>query len=452
MSPPGRRTPARSQDAVTTPLWYPQLPDDEAAEQVSRAFEAAYGRRPDGVWAAPGRVNLIGEHVDYNAGRCLPLALPHRTYVALAVRDDRTIRAHSPGLRRGSTAGPRRGSTAGPRRGSETRGALDDDTWWEGSLEDVAPGRVQGWAGYVAGIPWALARVADGRGALAVPAGVPGFDAEISSAVPVGSGLSSSAALECAVALALDDLLGLGLAGGDIGRSRLAAVCVNAENEIAGAPTGGMDQTAALRCRAGHALALDCRDFSIRQVPFDLAAAGLELVVIDTRARHALADGQYGSRRQACTEACQLLGLAALGDLPVAELDAALAKLPGRELRRRVRHVVTEIARVDAVASLLDAGRMGEIGPLLDASHVSLRDDYEVSCAELDVACDAACAAGALGARMTGGGFGGSAIALAERKAVPDVAAAVATAFAREGFAAPAFLRVTPSGPGARVG
>jgi galactokinase len=255
-----------------TARFYPLPGDAEAAEEVATSFRAAFGRAPDGVWAAPGRVNLIGEHVDYNGGRCLPLALPHRTYAAFALRDDDTVRARSPRLDSGE------GSYAG-------------------RLADVAPGRVPGWAGYVLGVPWALARAGHA---------VRGFDVEIVSSVPVGSGLSSSAALECAVGLALDETLGLGLAADDAGRARLAAACVEAENEIAGAPTGGLDQAAALRCRPGHALAVDCSDFTVRQVPFDLAASGLALLVMDTRARHALVDGQYGSRRDACEEACRV--------------------------------------------------------------------------------------------------------------------------------------------------
>jgi len=406
--------------------WYPPVPDGEAAARVRASFEAAFGRPPDGVWAAPGRVNLIGEHVDYNAGLCLPVALPHRTVVALALRDGGTVRVRSPHL------------------------GEDGTREWNGDLADVAPGRVEGWAGYVAGVPWALAR--DGHA-------VRGFDAEIDSRVPVGSGLSSSAALECAVAVALDDLLGLGLGdGGDAGRARLAAACVAAENEIAGAPTGGLDQAAALRSRAGHALALDCRDFSVRQVPLDLAAAGLELLVIDTRARHSLVDGQYGSRRDACATACRLLDVPALRDVPLGGLAEALARLtrdggaPGEELARRVRHVVTEIDRVAAAVALLDAGRIADVGPLLDASHASLRDDYEVSCAELDLACTTAVAAGALGARMTGGGFGGSAVALVPAGDVEQVAAEVAAAFDAAGVTAPVFLRAEAAGPAGRIG
>jgi galactokinase len=421
-----------------TARWYGQPDEATAAERVVRAFESAYGRAPDGVWAAPGRLNLIGEHVDYNAGRCLPLALPERTFVALALRPDGLVRAHSPNLRGRDQQG---------RAGDEPDGAR-----WEGALADVGPGRVPGWAGYVAGVPWALQRAGHA---------VRGFDAEIDSYVPVASGLSSSAALECAVVLALDDLLGFGLAADDDGRSRLAAACVDAENLIAGAPTGGLDQAASLRCRAGHALALDCRDFSTRQVPLDPAAAGLQLLVIDTRASHAHADGKYGSRREACQDACRLLGVPTLRDVATADLDDALTRLghlagtarpeAAAELQRRVRHVVTEIDRVGEVVTLLDAGRVADIAPLLDASHASLRDDFEVSCAELDLACDAARAAGALGARMTGGGFGGSAVALVASADADRVASAVAAAFAAAGFAPPAFGRATPSGPGARV-
>ncbi|HEY5183997.1 MAG TPA: galactokinase family protein, partial [Actinomycetes bacterium] len=218
------------------------------------------GQQPTGVWAAPGRVNVIGEHVDYNQGLCLPFALEHRTFVAVRPRDDDRVSVWS----------------------------AQEPLSWEGSLDEITPGAVPGWAGYAAGVPWAL-RAAGHE--------VPGLDIVVNGQVPRGSGLSSSAALECAVAVALDELADLGLGSDDVGRARLAAVCVRAENEIAGAPTGGMDQAAALRARAGHALLLDCRDFSVRHEPFDLGAHGLALLVIGTRARHALVDGQYGGRR-----------------------------------------------------------------------------------------------------------------------------------------------------------
>ncbi len=390
--------------------WYP-LPDDAAlAAQALRDFRAAHGREPDGVWAAPGRINLVGEHVDYNGGLCLPMALPHTTCVALAARDDDRVHLDSAG-------------------GSP----------WQASLSDIAPGEVRGWAGYAAGVAWALGLQR-------------GFDAVVVGGVPIGAGLSSSAALECAVALGLDEVFGLGLAGTDVGRAALAAACVRAENEIAGAPTGGMDQAAALRSRAGHALLLDCTDFSGRQVPFDATAAGLAVLVIDTKVHHALVDGQYGSRRDVCETAARVLGVGRLGELAAADLDATLARLDDEEQVRRVRHVVTEIARVREAAGLLDSGRLRALGPVLDASHSSLREDYEVSCAELDLACTVANEAGALGARMTGGGFGGSAIALVDADRVESVADSVSSAFSRNGFGEPAFLRAIPSGAGHRVG
>jgi galactokinase len=413
--------------------WYP-LPDDDAvAHEVAGAFRAAYGRPPDGVWAAPGRVNLIGEHVDYNGGLCLPFALPHRTFAAVAARSDDGLRV---------------GSAQLTRLAGEGSGGAGDA--WQGRLADVAPGTVDGWAGYAVGVPWAMRR--DGLAA-------PGFDALVDGRVPLGAGLSSSAALECAVAVALDDLAGLGLGADDAGRARLAAACVRAENDIAGAPTGGMDQAASLRSRAGAALLLDCRDFSVQQVPFDLAADGLALLVVDTRAHHSLVDGQYGSRRQACELAARMLGVLTLREIGLEGLDAATARVraglddpeEADEIVRRLRHVVTEVDRVVQAADLLRDNRIRDVGPLLDASHASLRDDYEVSCDELDVACAAAVAAGALGARMTGGGFGGSAIALVDAERVAEVAQTVAQAFSDKGFAAPAFLLATPSAAASRV-
>jgi len=415
--------------SAAEPYFYPLPDDDTTAREVAEAFRAAYGREPDGVWAAPGRVNLIGEHVDYNGGLCMPFALPHRTFAAVGRRADDTLRVRSVQLP---------GSTAADAGG------------WSGRLADVAPGTVDGWAGYAVGVPWALRQ--DGFD-------VPGLDAVVDGRVPVGAGLSSSAALECAVAVALDDLAGLGLGGDDAGRARLAAACVLAENDIAGAPTGGMDQAAALRSRAGSALLLDCRAFAVEQIPFDLAAEGLELLVVDTRAHHALVDGRYGSRRQACERAARLLGVPALREVAPDALDAASDRVragvddpdEADELVRRLRHVVSEIDRVVGVADLLRAGRIRDVGPALDASHASLRVDYEVSCPELDVACETARTAGALGARMTGGGFGGSAIALVDAERTATVAATVAGAFADEGFAPPAFLRAVPSAAASRV-
>ena len=384
---------------------------DDGCEQVTSLLRTRIDAAPDTVASAPGRVNLIGEHTDYNAGLCLPLVLPHRTYVALRVRDDDIVRLIS---------------------------AQEPDSPWQGGLGAVSPGSVDGWAGYAVGVAWALREAGQ-------PVG--GFDAAIDSCVPVGAGLSSSAALEAAMALALNGAFGLSLTGSEAGASLLVAACIRAENEIAGAPTGGMDQVAALRSKPGHALLLDFRSGARRDVQFDPAGAGLALLVIDTRARHSLGDGQYGERRAACARAAELLGLASLRE--VTDLDAALAALPAGTLpagtlRRRVRHVVTETARAAAAVAALELGNFAAFGRLLDDSHASLRDDFEVSCPELDLAVAAARAAGALGARMTGGGFGGSALALVRADDVDAVTTAVDAAFAAAGFRAPTFVDATP--------
>lgn len=374
---------------------------------MTATFRAAFGREPDGRWGAPGRVNLIGEHVDYAGGLCMPLALPQRTVVAAARRDDGRVQLRS----------------------------TTEQGYWEGALDAIGRGTPTGWAGYPAGVLWALRT-----------AGHPvcGIDLLVGDTVPPGAGLSSSAALECAVAVAVDELAGLGLAGTDAGRALLATACRRAENEVVGVPTGGMDQMAALRCTARHVLLLDCLDWSAQQVPLDLAAAGLTLLVIDTRVRHQLVDGKYGQRRHDVERATTALDVAALREASPDDLEA----LRDPVQRRRARHVVTEITRVREVTDLLRQRQVNRIGPMLDESHASLRDDYEVSCTELDTAVIAARRAGALGARMTGGGFGGSAIALVPADSADRVAVAVRAAFERAGHREPSFLVAVPS-PGA---
>lgn len=414
---------------MSTLVWAEAVTPTEGASLAATLFWQTFGCDAQGVWSAPGRVNLIGEHVDYNGGPCVPMALPHCAYVALRVRRDRRVRLMSD--RDPSAVELLDLDTIGPRGGSGDVG-----------------GR---WGAYLAGVAWALERAGYGP--------MPGFDAALWSCVPVGAGLSSSAALGCATALALDDVCALGLAGSsedpnDQGRRVLADAARLAENLIAGANTGGLDQAASLRCRRGHALVLDCRDMSARHVPCDLGAAGLELVVIDTRVHHSLADGHYGSRRADCEEAARLLRVDRL--VEVTDIDEAGARLDNERLAGRVRHVVSEIARTRAFVELLDEGvlegpRLGVAGALMDDSHDSLRLDYEVSCPELDVAVEVARAAGAHGARMTGGGFGGSAIALVDAVSVSDIAAAVAAEYARRGWRRPRFIRAVAGDCGGRV-
>ncbi len=408
--------------------WSAALSAEEGRELAAQLFEETFGYQPQDVWSAPGRVNVIGEHVDYNGGPCLPIALPHRAFIAYSPREDRLLRLVSP----------------------QTREAVD-----ELDLDRIAPrgceGEVSGWAAYLSGVAWALEK--SGYGPLH------GFDAALYSCVPRGGGLSSSAALECAMAVAIDEAEGLGLAGSvsqpnDAGRAILVECARMAENQIAGANTGGLDQTASLRCLSGHALALDCRDMSVEHIPFDLESQGLALLVIDTRAAHSLADGQYGQRRADCEETARQLGVEQLVD--VEDLEAATQALTDERLIKRMRHVVSEIARTRALIELLKEGplegdRLKVVGALMNDSHDSLRDDYEVSCLELDVAVDAARATGAYGARMTGGGFGGSAIALVDRERLEETAQAVAQAYSERGLDAPAFIVAVPSAPAGKL-
>ncbi|MFF8600666.1 galactokinase [Streptomyces sp. NPDC015232] len=378
------------------------------SEGVAAEFRALYGSGPEGVWAAPGRVNLIGEYTDFNEGFVLPLALPHTTVAAVSRRDDGVLRVHS------------RDVPGDPVR-------LDPDA--------LEPGAVEGWAAYPAGVVWALR-------AAGHPVG--GADVHVASTVPTGAGLSSSAALEVVTALALNELYGLGLC-----RPDLALLAQRAENAFVGVPCGVMDQMASACATEGHALHLDTRDLAYRQVPFDLAAHGLRLLVVDTGVSHALGDGAYAERRAGCEAGARALGVRALREVDPAQLPEALGRLTDETVRRYVRHVVTDNARVARVIELLDAGDPRAVGPLLVEGHASLRDDLRVSCPELDLAVETAVAAGALGARMTGGGFGGSAVVLVAEAAAEEVAAAVTRAFLGAGFAAPRVFPVVP-GAGAR--
>lgn len=371
-------------------------------ESAQHGFAEQYGRRPAGVWSAPGRVNLIGEHTDYNDGFVFPFAIDRRTTVALGDRADRLVRVAS---------------------------TFSPDVV-EVHLDELTPEAVTGWAAYPLGVVWALGESG------ADLEHVRGVDLHIDSDVPVGAGLSSSAAIECAVALALDEHWGLGF-----DRPTLAKVGRLAENRVVGAPTGIMDQSASLLGEADSGVFLDCRSLDADVIPLGFAEAGLSLLVIDTRVSHAHATGGYAARRASCEAGARILGAESLRDVRVDDLGRA-EDLLDDETFRRVRHVVTENQRVlDTVRTLREQGP-GAIGALLDASHVSMRDDFEISVPELDLAVETAQADGAIGARMTGGGFGGAAIALVADDVLPVVTRRIAEAFAERGFREPAIFTV----------
>jgi galactokinase len=380
-----------------------------ATTDLEVRFHAAFGRQPDGVWQAPGRVNLIGEHTDYNEGFVLPFAIDRTARVTVGVRPDSTVRLLS-------TYGDQGITTA--------------DT------ASLQPGTAKGWTKYPLGVIWSLQQ----RGI-----DVPGLDLLLDSDVPLGAGLSSSHAIECAVISALNDLTGAGM-----GPEDMVLATQRAENDFVGAPTGIMDQSASLRGSKGHAVFLDCRDQSVQLVPFEAEAAGLVLLVIDTKVSHSHADGGYASRRASCELGAEVLGVKALRDVTPGDLEEASGLLDEVTFRR-VRHVVTENDRVLQTVELLGQQGPSAIGTLLDASHASMRDDFEISCAELDLAADTSRANGAIGARMTGGGFGGSAIALTPASEEQQVRTAVVRAFAEAGYTAPDIFTVTPAAGAMRL-
>jgi len=372
-------------------------------------FARHYGREPDGIWFAPGRVNLMGGP-DYNEVFVLPFALGAGVYAAASRRCDGFLALAS-------------------RQAGEEQVVVSIDT--------LEPGSVGGWAAYPAGVAWALREAGYLSG---------GADVAIDADLPAGAGLSSSAALECAMALALTGLYQV-----PVPRRELAALARRAENDFAGVPTGIMDQTAALLGRAGHALLLDCRDGTAEPVPFDPAAAGLTLLVIDTRVRRALGDGRYAQRRRACEEGAAALGVRSLRDVID---DRELDRLSDPALRRICGHVLAEKRRVLRAADLLGAGgreQVTAVGGLLTVSHYSLRDQFQVSWPQADEAVAAVVAAGGAGARMTGGGFGGCVVALVPGERVEQVRGAVTARFIRCGWPAPCYLDGVPSDGGRRL-
>lgn len=399
--------------------WIKARDDDRLADDAEALFRKHFEGEPAGVWAAPGRVNLVGEHVDYAGGISIPFALEQNTAVAVAPRADGLIRIVSQ--------------------------LGEAPTFAEVALSEIGRGSPSDWSGYVAGSVWAA--LADG----VVPT-CTGLDIAIVSDVPIGSGLSSSAALECSVALAAYEL-SQGHGPDDEDRRRLVRACMRAENEVVGASTGGLDQNASFFGKKGSALVLDFHSGKLSRVPFDLAARGMVLLIADTNAPHTLSDGQYASRRgviDAVQHALTPSGKGTIRDIPDAVAAAAQwARESGKDVKltsRRVRHVVEETARTQEVAELLERGDLEGVRERMRDSHISLRDLYQVTTPELDSAFRAA---GELGVRMTGGGFGGAVIALIDRSEVDNTAAAIAAAAAEHGFPQPTFLIAQP-GEGAR--
>ncbi len=357
-------------------------------------------------------MNLIGEHTDYNGGFVLPFAVGSGVAVAASRRDDGMLRLRS---------------------------SLTGSELVQAPLPGLRPGAVTGWAAYPAGVAWAMA---DSGLALS------GADIAVEADLAPGAGLSSSAALESAVGLALADLSGLA-----VGRPELARLAQRAENEFVGTPTGIMDQSAALLCSAGHALLLDCLTSASTPVPFDPAAAGLAVLIIDTRTRHAHAHGEYAVRRRESELAAGALGVPTIRQAARPGNDSTqqvLARISDPVLRRRARHVLTEDGRVLRAVQLLTGGRPDAIGPLLTESHASLRDDFEVSWPQADLVVETAIHAGALGGRMMGGGFGGSVVALVPVQDEP-IRDAVTAGCLRRGWPEPGYLTVTPSASARRM-
>jgi galactokinase len=377
-------------------------------EAVGRAFRKRYGRAAR-IFRAPGRVNLIGEHTDYNGGFVLPMAIERETVVAAAPRADRTVRAYSAGLNE----------------------ELSFD------LDHPNPPRRGVWLDYVEGVAQAL----ESRGVL-----LSGADLLIDSDVPAGAGLSSSAALEISTGLALARV-----SGREVDGVTLALAGQQAEHTYVGTLCGIMDQFVAALARERHALLIDCRSLEAEPVPLDTTSAAF--VVSDTRVKHELSSSEYNVRRAECARGVELLrerlpGITQLRDVSREDFQRHADVLPDPILRR-CRHVVTENERTLDAAGALRAGDLAEMGRLMYESHYSLRDDYEVSSPELDVLVEIARGLpGVLGARMTGGGFGGSTVSLVRREALEEFERALSEGYERETGKRPAIL-VSEAGAGA---
>ena len=355
-------------------------------DTAAQACQRVYGRAPQWHTVAPGRVNLMGDHTDYNGGWVLPIAIDRYTVVVAAeCQSNAQVRVYSLALDEGISL----------------------------SLEDLDHPHPQQWARYVQGVIAEYQRM-----------GVrcPGLDIVIASSVPAGGGLSSSAALELAIAHLLEAISGQQVHSHD----RIRA-CVQAERQMAGVPCGIMDQTVVDLAEAGHAMALDCASQDATPIPLNLD--NISLLVMHSGVSHALAEGAYAQRRLECDQAAEGLGVSTLREVVLGDID----RLASASLRKRVRHVVTENARVQQAVAAIQKKDWGGLGALMTGSHASLSDDYEVSCDELDRLVELACAErGVLGARMTGGGFGGCAVVLVDSAGLASVAASLQEGYSRE--------------------
>lgn len=361
----------------------------DVERQALAAYEKKFGEEPETVASAPGRINLIGEHTDYNGGFVLPFAIDRR--VAAAV-------------------GPGDGGLY----------SVDLDRLRAFDVKDSS------WANYPRGVAWAMGEAGYEVGS---------FQAAFAGDVPRGAGLSSSAAIESTTALALDALFNL-----RADRKDLAVACRRAENEFVGLQSGIMDQYASLLCEEGAALFIDCRSLEATRVPLDLEAAGLTLLVCDTRVQHGYGETGYNERRAECDRAAESLGLEELRDAREEDLE----RLSGKELMR-ARHIVTENARTLAAFEALGSGDFEEFGRLMYGSHRSMRDDFEMSTEEIDIAVEVSEDSGALGARLTGGGFGGCAISLVRAGESDALSEKIQAAFTERGYKAPAFYDFLPA-------
>jgi len=373
-------------------------------QPLATKFHELFGSDPNIIATAPGRVNLIGEHVDFLDGFVLPFAISDVTTVAIAKNSSGKIRTAS----------------------IQKKGAIS-------TIEStqLKPKSGEAWTRYAVGVIWALGIDS-------------GLDILIDGHVPLGAGLSSSAALECAVATAINELFNLGLALPELSRA-----AQRAENVYVGMPCGIMDQSVSLMATEGNALLLDTRDLSTEQIPFDIAPLGLELLVIDTQVHHALVDGGYAERRASCEKAIADLNIKSLRDISIADFVSRRNELDDKTYLRAF-HGVTEMKRVLDAVTLLKTGDFVGFGEIVTAAHISLRDNYTVSCPELNLAVDTALKFGALGSRMIGGGFGGSAIALIKAKDSELIKSEIRSEFMKARFKSPRFFSALPSA-GAKV-